>query len=965
MGRLSILGAVLAVAGAAPQEARVPWDGSRMAGTPGPPPPYRAVPAFPGLKFDQPVELVFSSDLGRFLLLQLDGKIFSFGSDPAAAKPEPCADLARSIAGFRRAYGLALHPGFRENRQVYVCTVRADGLPDGTRVSLFTIPPGDPPRIDPASERILITWPSGGHNGGCLQFGPDGYLYIATGDGGPAFPPDPANTGQDPGDLLASILRIDVDRPVAGRPYRVPPDNPFCDNPRARPEVWAYGLRNPWKMSFDPQTGDLWAGDVGWEMYEMIYRVERGGNYGWSVTEGSQPVRPDGARGPGPILGPVVEHAHTEARSITGGFVYRGRRLPALAGAYVYGDYITGKIWGFRYADRKLAWRGELAETPLAIICFALDGEGELLAVDYGGGLFRLEANPDAARPGKFPELLSRTGLFASPRDHAPAPGVVPYRINAEPWADHATAERFVALPGTSRLGVYRKRDLYKGTLPGEWRFPEGAVLGKTLSLELERGNPASRRRLETQILHRLGDQWRAYTYVWNDEQTDARLAEAGGLDRAFPIRDPNEPGGRSRQTWRFAGRAECLTCHNNRTGNIYGFTVAQLNRVVPDGGSAVAQLKRLDRLGFFEEPLPAQPPAMPSPRDPAAPLEARARAYLDINCSHCHRRGAGGSATFETPYALDLAKTGLVDAKPTQGDFGIPHARIVSPGDPFRSVLYYRAAKLGRGRMPQMGSDRVDVEGLRLLEEWIRGLRPPAADGAAGLAEALERLRPAEGIPPEERDRAVELLLSSPEGALRLLRAMGDALAGGVRERVLARAAAHPKVEVRDLFLRFVPEESRERKLGQVVNPSEILALQGDPARGKQVFLRSDTACATCHRLEGQGREFGPDLGAIGARYSAAQIVEQILEPSKSIHPDFLTYRVETRDGNVRTGFVAEKTATEVVLREAADKTTRLRADDVARLAPASLSAMPERLLSGLTAQEAADLVAYLRSLR
>src|SRR4029079_11329337 len=146
-------------------------------------------------------------------------------------------------------------------------------------------------RLDPASEAVLITWPSGGHNGGSLQFGRDGYLYISTGDGAGPNPPDPLKTGQDVSDLLSSVLRIDVDRPAGGKPCRVPDDNPLVNTAGARPEIWAYGFRNPWRMSFDSTTGALWVGDVGWELWEMIYSVERGGNYGWRVTEGGREER--------------------------------------------------------------------------------------------------------------------------------------------------------------------------------------------------------------------------------------------------------------------------------------------------------------------------------------------------------------------------------------------------------------------------------------------------------------------------------------------------------------------------------------------------------------------------------------------------------------------------------------------------------------------------------------------------
>ena len=899
---------LLALVLAAAQD-RVPWDGSRMEGTPEPPPPYRSIPAWPNLKFDKPIELVFSRELDRFVLAEVGGKFFSFKD--GAAKADLCIDLSRAIKPFFHAYGFAFHPRFAQNRFIYVCYVTKVKQPEGTRVSRFTIPKGDPPKIDVSTEQVLFTWRSGGHNGGCLRFGPDGFLYVSTGDAAPAFPPDGYDTGQDLADLPASVLRIDVD---GEKPYRVPPDNPFVGTPGARGEVWAYGLRNPWKMSFDAVTGDLWVGDVGWEMRELIYRVERGGNYGWPILEGSQSVRPDVKRGPTPILSPVVEHPHTEARSITGGFVYRGTRRPDLAGAYVYGDYVTGKIWALRHENRKLTWRRELAETSIEIICFALDAAGELLIVDYGGAIHRLEPNPDAGHARKFPTLLSGTGLFGSTRDHAFAPGVAPYRINAEAWADGATAQRFIALPGTTRLGVTAKGDPQKGRIAGAWSFPEGAVLGKTLSL--------GGRRIETQVLHRWKGRWRAYTYVWNDEQTNARLADARGFSRTLTVKD------RGRQTWRVQSRAECMTCHNNQTGNVFGFTLEQLDR---DG-----QVDTFGRLGFFEKPPSQTRTPLPSPYDPRAGLEARARSYLHVNCSHCHRRGAGGTAAFESTYSLPLEKTRLIDQPPVQGEFGVREARVVAPGNPYRSVLYYRMAKLGRGRMPHLGSTRVDRAGLRLIHDWIRGMAdPPEAPSPS---------------------------LDSTEGALRLLRKVDD---DGIPREVLEKAASHPRIEIRDLFLRFIPEERREKKLGPAANPSEILALAGEPARGMKIFSRADTGCAGCHRIQGKGREFGPDLDSIGARHSRAVILEQILEPSKAIHPDYLAYRIRTKQEAVLTGLILKRTRKGLHVREAPDKTTRVAVADIDTIRPGRLSAMPERLLQNLTAQEAADLLAYLESLR
>jgi putative heme-binding domain-containing protein len=968
----------VAAAGAGPAEGRrafgldkrVPWTTSRLTGAPEAPPPYRTERLFPGLRFQEPVVLTRAPGSGRLFVVELRGAVYAFPDDPGCDRPDLVADLAQ-IPGHRQTYGLAFHPRFADNRQVFLCYVLEARDPKGSRVSRFTVAGTDPPRVDLQSEQILLEWPSGGHNGGCLQFGPDGYLYISTGDGTSPNPPDALDTGQDLGDLLASILRIDVDRPDPGKPYGIPADNPFVQHEGARPEVWAYGLRNPWKMAFDPKTGDLWVGDVGWEMWEMIYRVERGGNYGWSVLEGRQPVRPGAKRGPTPIRPPTAEHDHSESRSITGGRVYTGGRLQELHGAYVYGDYVTGKLWGLRHDGHKVTWLRHLADSALQIIDFGEGRDGELYVLDYGGTIHRLVPNLSAKANTAFPRRLSETGLFASVKDQVPAPGVLAYAINAEPWADHATAERYFAVPGAPRLGVYEKQNVQIGHVKGAWIYPPDTVFAKTLALELEPGNPASRRRLETQVLHRDGDTWRAYNYLWSDEQTDAVLAGPDGSDRTFLIRDPAAPGGVRQQTWHFASRAECLVCHTTRAGSILGFNVAQLNRDHRYGPVRADQLGTLEHIGLFGSPLPEPRPRLPDPFDSQESLNDRARAYLHTNCAHCHRRGGGGTTPFELLYEPDLKKLALVGTRPSQGAFDIPDAENVAAGDPYRSVLYYRMAKLGRGRMPYTGSGVVDERGLELIHQWIVGLpavtgRPAGAPSvAADQRAALKALASGSGSA-AERTAAVGRLLASTSGALYLLRGLdtGRVPAAG-RQEILAVAAAHPQAPVRDLFERFVPEEQRVRRLGSVIKPADILALDGDAGRGRHLFRGPGGQCQGCHRAQGEGSDLGPDLSRIGQKYDRARLLESILEPSKVIEPAYVTHLVETRAGVVHAGLLVRRTGTEVVLRDAQGKVVTIPARDVEAVVPQPKSLMPELLVRDLTAQEVADLLAFLSSLR
>ena len=269
----------------------------------------------------------------------------------------------------------------------------------------------------------------------------------------------------------------------------------------ALPEIWAYGLRQPWRFSVDRDSGSLWVGDVGQDLWEMVYRIERGGNYGWNVTEGSHPYRPEQKRGPTPILPPIIEHSHAEARSITGGYVYRGTRLKELVGAYIYGDYDTGKIWGLRYAGGRVVWHRELVDSDLRLVSFGEDARAELYLVDHmGGKIHRLAPNRAPAATAEFPRKLSETGLFADVKQLKPAPGLIPYSVNAPLWSDGASKERYLAIPADGRIefDAVTFPESAQGQGPFGWKFPDGTVLVKTFFLEMEKGNPATSRRLET-----------------------------------------------------------------------------------------------------------------------------------------------------------------------------------------------------------------------------------------------------------------------------------------------------------------------------------------------------------------------------------------------------------------------------------------------------------------------------------
>jgi glucose/arabinose dehydrogenase len=322
---------------------------------------------------------------GRLFVLEQAGRIRVVRDGRLVRTP--FLDIAGRISagGERGLLGLAFAPTFATDGRFFVDYTDREG---NTVVSEFRAPDPAADRADPGSERVLlqIDQPFGNHNGGALATGPDGLLWIATGDGGSGG--DPQGNGQSLDTLLGKLLRIDP-RPAAGAPYGIPADNPFVDRAGARAEIWAYGLRNPWRFSFDRASGDLWIGDVGQGAFEEVDRWPAGSpggpNFGWSTMEASACFDPaEGCDRAGLVL-PVAEYGHDRGCSITGGYVYRGVGVPGLAGTYLYADYCAGTIWGLEAAAGKPAPR-VLFDSGLSVASFGEDEAGEIYVVDLAGG---------------------------------------------------------------------------------------------------------------------------------------------------------------------------------------------------------------------------------------------------------------------------------------------------------------------------------------------------------------------------------------------------------------------------------------------------------------------------------------------------------------------------------------------------------------------------------------------------
>ena len=668
---------------------------------------------FANLTFSSPVLMLQApGDASKWYVVEQPGMVRVFPNTDSTTALSTFIDIRDRVnfGGEAGLLGMAFDPAFATNGRVYL-SYTANPVGSGalqSRISRFTLSGGV---LDPASESILLTiaQPFANHNGGNIVFGPDGFLYAGFGDGGSGG--DPNNNAQNRTTLLGKLIRIDVSGSGA---YAIPADNPYVAADTARcqtgtsgssalcQEIYAYGLRNPWRFSFDRSVpADLWLADVGQGAWEEVDRVQRGGNYGWRFREGQHCFNPStncptSANG-APLIDPVAEYGHDLGVSVTGGYVYRGGALPGLVGRYIFGDFGSGRLFALIPDSGGTLQRQELLQTSLSISSFGQGSDGELYVVNYGGKLSKLVPAASGGGASPIKTQLSQTGCFSSANPTQPVAGLIPYAPNAPFWSDGATKQRWMGVPDGQRITV--------DPSTGDFDFPNGTVLVKNFSL--------SGQLVETRLFMRHTDtgNWRGYTYRWNDAHTDATLV-SGGL--VAPV---------AGQDWIWPSEGECLQCHTNAAGRSLGLEVRQLssNFAYPTGRTA-NQLDTLEAIGMFTA-SPARTTAMPNPADATQPLGDRVRAYLHTNCSNCHRPGGGTPVNLDLQYTTAIAATNACNASPALGDLGVAGAKLIAPGDPAHSVLYLRMNRRDADQMPPIASRLVDADGATLLQQWISGL--------------------------------------------------------------------------------------------------------------------------------------------------------------------------------------------------------------------------------------------------
>ena len=666
------------------------------------------------------------------------GKIFAYQESLPDQPPTQFFDITVSRLGNEEGLlGLAFHPQLATDPYLYTYYSSAGcSSPNIARCSILSRwtlrggrlngvgSEGQLPEVDSSSELVLmeIPQPYPNHNGGDLRFGPDGMLYISLGDGGAGG--DPVNHAQRPETLLGSILRINVNEtdPTCQTHYSIPEDNPFynnrCDQEGGGlPEVWAWGLRNSWRMSFDRETGALWAADVGQDRWEEVNRIEGGKNYGWRPVEGPECYTPNcdlSAYEP-----PIHSYDHSIGRSITGGFVYRGEQLPGLRGYYVFSDFESAKVMAFPLEspeDRLILSSGNQRFTS-----FGETRTGDLRLLSFDGpSVLKLEPRTQQTDSSDFPTLLSETGCYSDISAGRLAPSVIPYEVNLPFWSDEAEKERAFALPAGQKM---RLREPGVG-----FDFPSGTVLIKTFYLRSQDGE---RRRFETRLMHHSDRGWIGYTYRWKEDESDAILMTQA--------EEHSYQGPRGEQTWSFLSQSACLQCHTAAANRTLGLELQQLNkRVITENGwydqlTALAESDYLvlteasEELASFKDLSSDQRVQNEEPRTPAEQasfIDRHARAYLHINCSPCHRPDGAATVNLDMRYATPLSESGLCNAEPLHGDLGVNGARHLIPGSPDKSLVILRVNHQGEERMPPMGSHLVDFGGVALLSLWVSQLQ-------------------------------------------------------------------------------------------------------------------------------------------------------------------------------------------------------------------------------------------------
>ncbi len=751
---------------------------------------YTSSNTFPGLSFTNPVCIVSPpGETNRLFIVGKNGFIYVI-TNLAAPTESFFLNISNRVtstgansgdAGEQGLLSLAFDPGYVTNNYFYVFyTGQATNGSGSTQLhhflSRFKFMAGNTNLGDPNSETVLYVQykRAQNHNGGDIVFGPDDYLYVSVGDEGNEHDTF-TNAQHITWRLWSGILRLDVDKidPLGLPPntnsdltqiyskttnYFIPHDNPFVGASTfdgqainandVQTEFWAVGLRNPWRMFFDPVTSNLFCADVGDDKFEEADVITKGGNYGWSWYEGTS-TPPSGVTTtilnatPTPVnpIAPFVAYAHGSAtnqgNAIIGGPVYRGSNLSQLYGYYIFGDYVDGNIWAIPATQALSLTSSNGTITPpvplftdagAGISAFGVDPRnGDILYTSMNGNSIKRITYNSSTSGAPLPPTLADTGAFTnlmsltSPQDPLqPAAGIVPYTINVPFWSDNAIKSRWVSVPNTNLTIGFNSN--------GNWSFPTGTVWIKHFNLELTNGDSASQIRLETRLLVKNSSGIYGVTYRWNGSHTNATLVPASGLDDAFVI---NNGGILYTQDWHYPSQTECQTCHTPAGGYGLGFRTEQLNCPMDYGAGPTNQIQALSAAGYFSSPVTNDPGtllALAAATNTSASLEFRSRSFLAANCSQCHQPGGTAQQSqWDARITTPTAFAGLINGA-LVNNLGSTSNYVIAPLQLTNSILFVRDSIRDLGanpslQMPPLDSNLTDTQATNLIASWILSL--------------------------------------------------------------------------------------------------------------------------------------------------------------------------------------------------------------------------------------------------
>jgi uncharacterized repeat protein (TIGR03806 family) len=723
---------------------------------------WSAVVAFTNLVFTNSVGLTSVPGTDELCVWEREGRIWTFENNPGATQKKLVLDIHNQCQGWDDSglLGVAFHPGFATNHFIFVFytwvkpgtvagspTTRPNPiLPDTyhDRLSRFTLD-ADGIAI-PGSEVVFIdqTDQTVWHHGGGMFFHPkNGFLYLTIGDNSVSDNDQVINKS-----MLSGVFRIDVDcrggnvshpiprQPVNGHTanYFIPNDNPFVGQSNVLEEFFCLGLRSPHRMTYDPATGRIFIGDVGEsarEEVDVIEAGESGLNFQWNYCEGTFGKMP--ASYIGISRGPVLDYPHGDGRAVIGGYVYRGKKFASdLGGRYIFGDNVFRTIWTMDETTTPVK-KDLLCVMPkgagpnsgadyTGLSSFGVDADGEIYFCQMssvGGRIYTLARGGPPPPTHPMPKLLSQTEVFADLKTMTPQEFLIPYSVNSPLWSDGAVKSRWMALPENSKIHF---------TPAGEWTFPAGTVFVKTFQLPVDDTNPKILRRLETRLLVRDTNGYiYGASYKWRADLSDADLVNAG-TNENIPIKTST---GIRVQKWFYPGRQDCLTCHTPASGGVLGVKTRQINGdfTYPNGVTD-NQIRAWNHAGLFDAMLDeneiSQFAKLVAVTNSAAPLELRARSYLDSNCSQCHRPG-GVEAFFDARFDTPLEKQNLING-PIADPLGISGAKIIVPGDTNKSILFHRISITGGSQMPPLARNLNDTSAIPVIARWIQSLPAIAA---------------------------------------------------------------------------------------------------------------------------------------------------------------------------------------------------------------------------------------------